>query len=224
MRGTSNIETVRWECYRCNSVNQNSNTFHSYELPSSLDESLLERARSTDDTSISSPRLSPSVFMPSAHSSPVDGRAVPGTHIPQHSAASLSHSSQCLSSASSAHDDLSPKHHNMRTLVVNANGILGKSAMFGNLIDYTKPDKLDPSIKSGEFMPPVFSPPIRRDRNKHGGGGWVGGGWGGVGWCPHSGTGLFHCRWGETTWLFSRDCLGWSVTLGWEKTLHWKFL
>ena len=44
------------------------------------------------------------------------------------------------------------------TLVVNANGILGKSATFDNLIDYTKPDivlmqetKLDPSIKSGEF-------------------------------------------------------------------------
>ena len=169
--------TVRWECYRCNSVNQNSNTFHSYELPSSLDESLLERARSTDDTSVSSRRLSPSVFMPSAHSSPVDGRAVPGTHIPQHSAASLSHSSQRLSSASSARDDLNPKHHNMRTLVVNANGILGKSATFANLIDYTKPDivlmqetKLDPSIKSGEFMPPGFSAPIRQDRNKHGGG------------------------------------------------------
>ena len=117
------------------------------------------------------PRLSPSAFMPSAHSSPVEGSVTPSAHIPQHSAATFSHSSQRLSSACSPRDDFSPKHHNMQTLVVTANGKLGKSAAFGNLVDYTKPDivlvqktKLDPSIKSGKFMPPGFSTPI--------GGGW----------------------------------------------------
>ena len=30
----SNTETVRWECYRSNTINHNNNTFHSYELMS----------------------------------------------------------------------------------------------------------------------------------------------------------------------------------------------
>ena len=77
--------------------------------------------------------------MPSVFSSPVSGGPAPGGYAARQSATS-SCSSNPLSSAGSTHDNLAAKQHNMRTLIINANGIQGKSATFANLVDYTKPD------------------------------------------------------------------------------------
>ena len=52
-----------------------------------------------------------------------------------------------------------------------------KKACLANLVDYVKPDALiitethlDADVRSSEFMPPGYSPPLRKDRNRHGGG------------------------------------------------------
>ena len=172
----SNIENVPWGCYRCHLINHNNNTFHSYELMSSLDEFVLRGTLSFSNISLGSLLLPPSTIMPSVFSSPVSGGPVPGGHTPSQSATS-SHSSNHVSSVGSTRNDLAAKHRNMHTLIINANDIQGKSVTFANLIDYTKPDvvlmqetKLDSNLKSGEFMPPGYLSPVRLDRNKHGGG------------------------------------------------------
>jgi exonuclease III len=71
-----------------------------------------------------------------------------------------------------------PKLNNWRTLVINVNSIVGKSAEFAHLLEYTNPDaimlcetKLDSSIKSAEFIDNNAGYTIfRRDRNRRGGG------------------------------------------------------
>ena len=52
-----------------------------------------------------------------------------------------------------------------------------KKACLANLVDYVKPEALiitethlDADIRSSEFMPPGYSPPLRKNRNRQGGG------------------------------------------------------
>ena len=69
------------------------------------------------------------------------------------------------------------KRTNIRTLVINANGVSDKRALLENLVECTDPDvmiitetKLDSTINSSEFLPEGYRGDIRKDRNRHWGG------------------------------------------------------
>ena len=71
----------------------------------------------------------------------------------------------------------SKKKGNWRTLIINANGVLSKTAEIAAIIDYCDPDlmlftetKIDSSISFSEFLPNGYNGGFRRDRNKNGGG------------------------------------------------------
>ncbi|XP_078617860.1 uncharacterized protein LOC144885679 [Branchiostoma floridae x Branchiostoma japonicum] len=114
---------------------------------------------------------------PCYHSSPVVVSPDTGNNAPRDGTEpDSSHSTDCSQDSVTA-GLLPPKSHNWRTLVVNADGIIGKVAQFANLVSYTKPDailmcetKLGSHHHSAEFMPPGYSPPVRRDRASGAGG------------------------------------------------------
>eukprot|EP00058_Branchiostoma_floridae_P002327 XP_002587815.1 hypothetical protein BRAFLDRAFT_92264 [Branchiostoma floridae] len=102
--------------------------------------------------------------------------SLPAANLSNKTPPDSSHSTDCSQDSVTA-GILPPKSHNWRTLVVNADGIIGKVAQFANLVSYTKPDailmcetKLGPHHHSAEFMPPGYSPPVRRDRASGAGG------------------------------------------------------
>ena len=71
----------------------------------------------------------------------------------------------------------SKKKGNWRTLIINANGVLSKTAEIASIIDYCDLDlmlftetKIDSSISFSEFLPNGYNGGSRRDRNKNGGG------------------------------------------------------
>ena len=71
----------------------------------------------------------------------------------------------------------SKKKGNWRTLIINANGILSKTAEISAIIEYCDPDlmlisetKIDSTISYSEFLPKGYTGEFRRDRNKNGGG------------------------------------------------------
>ena len=62
-------------------------------------------------------------------------------------------------------------------MVINVNSIVNKRVEVEAALDYYKPDainmsetKLNNQIASAEFMPPGYHAPLRKDRNRHGGG------------------------------------------------------
>ena len=146
-----------WFCYRCNSVNHNSQSFHSfqYSLPTSNSFSALA---DTDDNVFPSPNT----LRPSAHSSPV------GT-IPSHTAA---HISSVSSSATSESYYNPPKGSNWRTLTININGLFGKAPSLHHMLEYIRPDavfisetKLHQHITNAEVIPDDLGYTVyRKDR------------------------------------------------------------
>ena len=69
------------------------------------------------------------------------------------------------------------KKHNIRTLIINANGVSDKWALLENVVEYTDPDvliisetKLDATVDSTEFLPSGYRGDIRKDRDRKGGG------------------------------------------------------
>jgi len=165
-----NVHDVHWTCFKCNSSNSDNNTFHSFELDSNS-----YYLHDTSDSPSSVP--SPSSFRPSYHSSPVVVSPDTGNNAPRDGIEhDSSHFTDCSQDSVTA-GILPPKSNNWRTLVVNADGIIGKVAQFANLVSYTKPDailmcetKLGSHHHSAEFMPPGYSPPVRRDRASGAGG------------------------------------------------------
>ena len=82
-------------------------------------------------------------------------------------------------SADQSADPLPTKGRNWMTLVLNANGLAGmeKRANFANLVEYAKPDAiiisethLHSDVHNSESMPPGYSTPLQKDRDKRGGG------------------------------------------------------
>ena len=61
----------------------------------------------------------------------------------------------------------SKKKGNWRTLIINVNGVLSKTAEITSIIDYCDHEtKIDSSISFSEFIPNGYNGGFRRDRNK----------------------------------------------------------
>ncbi|XP_021366929.1 uncharacterized protein LOC110459148 [Mizuhopecten yessoensis] len=156
--------SVSWLCCKCDNLNVDSFTFHSYELEISNQFSVLSNSATTDIDSIPSPD---SVFSPKRYSSPQHWRA---------RSRSTLHSTASSMTGNTTH--LPPKQENLRTLIMNCQSVKNKTAEFETLVDYIKPDIiigneswLANDIGNSEIFPPEFQQNVyRKDRNKHGGG------------------------------------------------------
>ena len=160
-----------WKCYRCRS--HISDTFHSYELDSQTQLPADSHAVNERVSSVSS-APSPGSFHPQSHSSPLTSNGTPLAAPP---------SSILFSSLGHTHDSSDATTHppshsrNWRSMVINVNSVVNKQAEFEAAVDHHKPDaifmsetKLNDQIARAEFMPPGYHAPLRKDRNRHGGG------------------------------------------------------
>ena len=166
-----NRSNVNWLCCKCDSLNCNSFTFHSYELECS------NYYHPIADMSIDSVS---SAFSPLKTSSP--GHQNRSANA---SKASKTKSSSSTSSRGKSIYDL-PAKQNLRILTLNCRSILGKRSELSVLLDYIKPDIVcateswlhgvkpgkppSPShVKSSEVFPEGYVA-YRNDRSSFGGG------------------------------------------------------
>ena len=128
------------------------------------------------DVSASDPPRSP----PPWHSSPRTPASASERVFPSNisSLRSMSYSSRLTSGNPDSNPDtkLHHKGENLRTLVVNCNGVHNKTAKLANMVGYVDPDilllsetKLNDSVSSSEFLPANYKG-FRRDRATAGGG------------------------------------------------------
>ncbi|KAL8612442.1 hypothetical protein ACOMHN_058570 [Nucella lapillus] len=163
---------VQWICPKCDSINCDSFTFHSYELSCSNYYNPL----SEDNTTIDSISSHPLVFSPLKI---------------QHATSTSTGHSHHTPAADKPRSDSSnvyglPKKSNLRILTLNCQRILGKTAELAAALKYLKPDIVcgteswlhgikpgaNPSpdhVKSSEVFPEEYNV-FRKDRNCLGGG------------------------------------------------------
>ena len=184
--------SINWFCFKCNTKNHTGEKYHTYELDVS---NTYDTLSSIVDDSVFSLSHSPH-FDPKSHSSPtntsVRSNKLPSLSVcPSLSGCPSSSVSSCPGSSktpSSMSGSINPrissarpppcKKQNLRTLVINCNGIANKRAELENITAYTDPDvilmtetKIDSSVSSSEFLPCGYKGDIRRDREEGGGGG-----------------------------------------------------
>ena len=130
---------IEWLCYKCKTRNSTADVYHSYELETT---NTFDTLSSLDDDSVfMSSFSSTSKFEPKLYSSPLTGENSVNTG-PRHSVNSGKHSksrSDCSSKSSTgitrqSANVLPHKIQNLRTLVVNCNGVSHKKAELENLI------------------------------------------------------------------------------------------
>ena len=134
------------------------------------------------DDSVFSIPLSPH-FDPKSHSSPIHVNAQtnkPPVFSSLSSTRSSSKHSTISGSSRPRTSDSKPlpgKKQNLRTLVINCNGVSNKRAELENVFNYTDPDivlltetKIDSTINPSEFLPRGYKGDIRKDRCQGGGG------------------------------------------------------
>jgi len=168
--------SVQWLCCRCDSINCDSFSFHSYELETTNTFSTIADPNVTLDSINTS-----SVFSPMKTSSPVSVIGHRGRQKPR--------SQQSSSSSSSLFPNPSPTHEfrqNLRILTVNCRSITNKKSELAAAVQYIKPDIIcgseswlkgvqpgkPPSvdhIKSAEVFPEGYTT-YRNDRSTLGGG------------------------------------------------------
>ena len=124
---------VSWICCKCNTPNINSFSFHSYDLESYNQFSVLSTSRNNSDFSI--PSLD-STFSPTKHSSPK-------FQFPNSRSGSKSSNSK---ESTSSDDDvfpqtINPKNRNkLRVITINCQSIKNKLPLLQECLQYTKPD------------------------------------------------------------------------------------
>ena len=172
-----------WYCFKCDNHNVSSFTYHSYAVDvSNYYDPLCEHQHNDIVFSISSP----SELQSAKHSSPL----YPTSRVSQNTAHQYtgigigSIRTESAKSGRTSHDsssthqhNLPPKRSNLRSLVINCNGISNKRAELENLINYADPDiilltetKIDNIFRPAEFLPPQYCGDIRKDRVAGGGG------------------------------------------------------
>ena len=168
-----------WRCYRCQTLNVNSFTYHSYNVPQAEHTTSSHNVPQAEHTT-SSHISNDSVFMSNTSNvADIDFTFDPRVHSsPQsvHRSSSSLRTSESVSSCTS-NPSQKKKDGNLRILTFNANSAKGKPAEIGNICDYIRPDimvitetKFDKSVSASEFLPPNFSSVGRKDRTLHGGG------------------------------------------------------
>ena len=175
--------SVVWLCCKCESVNVDTFTFHSYELYTSNLYAPLSGSELSIDSIISS-----SPFSPLHTSSPHTRKDYSKTRLRSHLSSDGGVNSSHMSDKS--HSDFLPKQTNLRLLTVNCCSVREHKAEFLAGLDYVKPDLIcgteswlkgvkpgkEPSknaIKSSEIFPNdyIFH---RNDRMSRGGGVFTG--------------------------------------------------
>ena len=156
-----------WYCFKCDNHNISSFTCHLYALDVSIYYSpLCEHHHNDSVFSISSP----SEFQPAKNSSPLypmsrfsQDTAHQNTGIETGSIMTdFAQSGRTNHASSSTHQhSLPPKKSNLRSLVVNGNGISNKRAVMENLINCTISDLilLTETTIGNTFLPAEFPPP-----------------------------------------------------------------
>ena len=183
---------VKWQCCKCDNVNINSFSYHSYSLDQTHDYYAPSTSSNCDDltsTSIPSPNANNSSSN-NTFKSPLKAST---PKRPDLNAASPNSSSNSSSGNSNSHntsgnseEPLIPPKTNLRILNLNCRGLQQKTSELKAIIDYIKPDIVcgtesflrgikpgkNPelnSINSPEIFPPFFNV-YRNDRNSDGGG------------------------------------------------------
>ena len=149
---------VQWHCVKCDSLNVDSFSFHSYYLD--ITHNFYAPLQDSECTleSLSSPGASSGrrKFSPNKASTPKDKRprtrsstsSLSSVQSSQHnltnhhtksSTTSHSHSSECNNTSNGTFPKKQDKQ-NLRILSLNCRGIRGKTSEFSSIIDYTKPD------------------------------------------------------------------------------------
>ena len=158
--------SVIWHCCKCDSINEDSFTFNSFELYTSNFFTPLSEVDTSQDS------VTSSCFSPLHTSNPRSTTPRPRqTHRP--STGSSTHSSKTQES-SSVKDEVPPRSTNLRLLTVNCCGIRTNRAEFNAATEYVKHDLIcgteswlrgikpskDPdknAIKSSEVFPPGYT-------------------------------------------------------------------
>ncbi len=181
---------VQWICPKCDSINCDTFTFHSYELSCSNYYHPLSEGNQTIDSITSNT----STFSPLKASSPKPRKHPPTSshhptdrQTPEHtSSLPPSHPSPSSHHTNSTNAYNLPKKNNLRILTLNCQSIIGKTAEFAAAIDYIKPDIIcgteswlhgekpnapptSDHIKSSEIFPDNYNI-FRNDRSRLGGG------------------------------------------------------
>ena len=175
---------VTWLCHKCNSLNVDSFTFHSFTLQESFYSPIEDESITLDSFLDSQVSLSPLKT-----STPNSKKAHDQT--PDHTQNyTKSIGSPRPTLGSTEHKNESSKNkHNLRVLSLNLQGTLGKRANLHAELEYTKPDivccqetKLrgkksgknysNDAILDSEFVPENYLA-FRNDRNAAGGGGMI---------------------------------------------------
>ena len=127
-----------WFCYRCNSINLPVYHKYEYSVPNRNNFSLLNLSTHLDDDVFTSPQA------PRAQSSPVNSRipqSAASIHSGTHSTESTGHAQHHSEPSWMDSNPVSaPTGVNWHTMLLNTNGIFGKSAELYNMLDYTKAD------------------------------------------------------------------------------------
>ena len=168
-------KSVQWICHKCDSINCNSFTFHSYCIDSQ------NYYQPLSDISVD-PLESPTHFRPLQTSSP---RNTSNPLIENSTNSKIENSKHAYpllgqpnkqNSTSSNNSSKAPKKKNLRVLTVNCQSVRSKRADFIALINYHKPDIVCGTESwftsdhySAEVFPEEFSV-YRKDRGSLGGG------------------------------------------------------
>lgn len=116
---------VQWLCYKCNSINVDSFTYHSFELKSSNSFSVLSDLN--QDCNLTLP--------------PFDESA---SDLPQHTSTPKSHHTTSKHSTDNCSEGsiglCLPQKSNLRLMTVNCRSIIDKTAEFATVVQYIKPD------------------------------------------------------------------------------------
>ena len=165
-----------WKCYRCHTVNSSCLMYHSYEVDTHNRFSILSCV--TDD-SVFLNDSSPSRGTAPWHSSPQSLHPSSEREFPSISTLrSMSRSKRGSSHKCDPNNEVPfpNKRQNLRTFVINCNGIRNKTAELANLVSYTDPDillftetKLNNKVSTSEFLPANYKG-FRKDRTSAGGG------------------------------------------------------
>ena len=170
--------SLAWFCFKCKTQNHSRDKYHSFELDIT---NTFDTLHSMADDSVFSIPLSPH-FDPKSHSSPIhvntQTNKPPVFSSLSSTRSSGKHSSISGSSRPRTSDSkpLPGKKQNLRTLVINCNGVSNKRAELENVFNYTDPDivlltetKIDSTINPSEFLPSGYKGDIRKDRCQGGG-------------------------------------------------------